>query len=121
MKILIDMNLSPKWVDVFKANNYEAVHWSSIGENSAPDEEIFKYAKENGYIIFTSDLDFSKLLYLSNNYQPSVIQVRSQDLRINALKNLVLSMLTKYSGFLEQGAIVILNKDKIRARILPLN
>jgi len=31
MKILVDMNLSPKWVDYLSGNNIEAVHWSFIG------------------------------------------------------------------------------------------
>jgi predicted nuclease of predicted toxin-antitoxin system len=32
MKILIDMNLSPIWVDFFKINGIESSHWSNIGE-----------------------------------------------------------------------------------------
>jgi predicted nuclease of predicted toxin-antitoxin system len=30
MKILIDMNLSPLWVDVLTAAGIEAMHWSTI-------------------------------------------------------------------------------------------
>ncbi len=33
MKILIDMNLSPDWVEVFTKANIESTHWSSIGES----------------------------------------------------------------------------------------
>jgi predicted nuclease of predicted toxin-antitoxin system len=44
MKILIDMNLSPKWADFFKLNGIIAFHWSSIGDGQAPDEDIFDYA-----------------------------------------------------------------------------
>jgi len=36
MKILIDMNLSPEWVQEFKLHNIEAVHWSAIGKFDAP-------------------------------------------------------------------------------------
>jgi len=31
MKIVIDMNLSPQWVEVLKTAGYESVHWSDIG------------------------------------------------------------------------------------------
>jgi len=33
MKILVDMNLSPKWTDFLIENDIEAVHWSTIDPN----------------------------------------------------------------------------------------
>lgn len=51
MKILIDMNLSPNWTAVLKAENIEAVHWSSVGESNAPDEKIMRFARENDFVI----------------------------------------------------------------------
>ena len=32
MKFLIDMNLSPDWLDAFTAEGWEAIHWSTVGE-----------------------------------------------------------------------------------------
>ena len=37
MKIVIDMNLSPQWVDVLMLEGYDCVHWSEIGSPNAPD------------------------------------------------------------------------------------
>jgi predicted nuclease of predicted toxin-antitoxin system len=31
MKTVIDMNLSPRWVQVLKDAGFEAAHWSAIG------------------------------------------------------------------------------------------
>ncbi len=31
MKLLVDMNLSPAWVDVLRQAGFEAIHWSEIG------------------------------------------------------------------------------------------
>jgi predicted nuclease of predicted toxin-antitoxin system len=41
MRILIDMNLTARWVPFFAAEGYDAVHWSSLGPGEAPDVEIF--------------------------------------------------------------------------------
>ena len=49
MKIVIDMNLSPEWVSVFKAAGYEAVHWSTVGDIKATDKTIMKWAVSNNY------------------------------------------------------------------------
>ena len=35
MKILIDMNLSPKWVEVFMAAELDATHWFAVGDPRA--------------------------------------------------------------------------------------
>ena len=62
MKILIDMNLPPRWAKVFAGAGWEALHWSQVGAPTASDREIMAWARENGYIVFTHDLDFSALL-----------------------------------------------------------
>lgn len=62
MKILIDMNLPPSWVQVFRQENWEAYHWSAVGSPTAPDSEILEWATDNGCVVFTHDLDFGALL-----------------------------------------------------------
>lgn len=62
MKLLVDMNLSPRWVKVLADAGIEAAHWSTLGANSAPDSEIMAYASANDYVVLTHDLDFSAIL-----------------------------------------------------------
>lgn len=77
MKILIDMNLSPAWVLVFEEAGHTASHWSTIGMLNAPDREVFSWAKANGYVLFTHDLDFGAILAATEAEGPSVIQIRA--------------------------------------------
>jgi predicted nuclease of predicted toxin-antitoxin system len=58
MKILIDMNLSPDWVDVFAGHDITAVHWSKVGDPRAEDSELMSWAPVNQHVVFTHDLDF---------------------------------------------------------------
>jgi predicted nuclease of predicted toxin-antitoxin system len=74
------MNLSPDWVETFRQHSIEAVHWSKVGQNNAPDTDILSHAKTNGYVIFTNDLDFGTLLALGGHDSPSVLQLRNQDI-----------------------------------------
>jgi predicted nuclease of predicted toxin-antitoxin system len=62
MKILIDMNLSPLWVNFFQKNNLYLIHWSKLGRATDLDFTIFEYAQQNNYIVFTNDLDFGAIL-----------------------------------------------------------
>lgn len=91
MKILIDMNLSPDWVAVFDKYNISSVHWSSIGDPYEKDAIIMEWARTNGYIVFTHDLDFGTLLAATGADTLSVIQVRTQDVLPNSIENLVIS------------------------------
>ena len=34
MKILIDMNLSPDWREVFAKHDWESVHWSKVANKT---------------------------------------------------------------------------------------
>ena len=61
MKLLIDMNLSPGWVEVFKQQGLEALHWSAVGDPRAPDPIIMEWARANEYVLFTHDLDFGTI------------------------------------------------------------
>lgn len=62
MTLLVDMNLSPRWVGTLKQSGLDAMHWSAIEKATAPDEEIMAYARERNYIVLTHDLDFSAIL-----------------------------------------------------------
>ena len=120
MKLPVDMNLSPEWVPVLQRNGWEAIHWSSVGEPTASDRTIFGWARANGYIIFTHDLDFGAILAASPADGPSVIQVRSQDVTPHHLERIVDSALRHYRTLLEQGALVVVDEARLRVRVLPL-
>jgi len=121
MKIVIDMNLSPDWVQILKDAGFEAVHWSEIGDIRAPDNEIMQFAKSHKHIIFTHDLDFGTILAATNADYPSVIQVRTQNIAPSHLSNLIISVLNQFRERLERGALITINERRSRIRILPLN
>ncbi len=120
MKFVIDMNLSPLWVEEFKQGGWEAFHWSEIGAANAPDYEIMRWAKENNCIVFTHDLDFGAILAATKTDSPSVIQVRTQDVTPQALKETLFTVINQTHNELETGALVILDSHKLRVRILPI-
>jgi hypothetical protein len=51
VKVLIDMNLSPHWVNRLNAAGLSAVHWSSVGRMDAADIEIMAYAAKHDYVV----------------------------------------------------------------------
>jgi len=120
MKILIDMNLSPEWVLVLEEAGHAASHWSNIGSLNAPDREVLSWAKANGYLLFTHDLDFGAILAATEAEGPSVIQIRTQDISPDHAKTLLLNIINKFAENLLQGALISVDEEKLRVRVLPL-
>lgn len=118
--MLIDMNLSPSWVEAFEAEGFEATHWSQVGDPEAPDREILQWAKREGCVVFTHDLDFSQLLALTKSGDPSVLQLRSQSVLPHTASPLILAALRQHGAILERGALVTVDATTARARILPI-
>jgi predicted nuclease of predicted toxin-antitoxin system len=121
MNILVDMNFSPDWVEVFVRHGLSAVHWSTIGDPRAEDPILMQWARANDYVVFTHDLDFGTLLALTQGESPSVIQVRTQDVTPHYLEAMVIGALKEYESLLEAGALIVLDEGKSRVRILPLS
>ena len=119
MKVLIDMNLSMKWVSVFEQYGWSAVHWKNIGEPHASDSTIMAWARENGYVVFTQDLDFGTLLATTYAQKPSVIQVRIQNVLPGNLGPWLAGILRQHEASLESGALLTVTEDRTRVRILP--
>ena len=120
MRILIDMNLPPRWVDFFANHGLKAIHWSTIGQLNAPDSEVLEWARENNHIVFTHDLDFSVLLSLTRETGPSILQVRTQDVTQEVIGSPVMAALTDHEKELKQGAIVTVQLHTSRVRVLPI-
>lgn len=120
MKILVDMNLSPLWVQVLEDHGHTATHWSSVGEGGAPDSELITWARENDNIVFTNDLDFGAILAVTRAKAPSVIQVRAKDVSPEHLAEILIRGLRQYRELLEKGALISIDEARLRSRILPL-
>jgi predicted nuclease of predicted toxin-antitoxin system len=120
MKLLVDMNLSPRWVDFLREMGFEAIHWSAVGPGGAPDAEIMEWAAKRGCIVLTADLDFGAALAATNRREPSVMQLRSDTLSPQAIGNRVVAALLQAAQELREGALVSVDPSRARLRILPL-
>lgn len=120
MRFVVDVNLAPTWAARLQAAGHHAQHWSEIGVLDAPDSEILMWAAEHGAVLLTCDLDFGAILAGAAACTPSVVQIRSQDVLFERIGEQVLEALRTFARQLEQGAIVSVDLDRARIRILPL-
>jgi predicted nuclease of predicted toxin-antitoxin system len=120
MKLLIDMNLSPRWVGAFEVAGIDSVHWSTCGAWNAADSEIMQYAASREYVVLTHDLDFGAILAATQGEKPSVVQLRSDDNSPEKIGGLVISALQQLAVELQAGALLTIDVNRVRLRLLPL-
>lgn len=120
MKLLLDMNLPPSLTVTLRAAGFTAVHWSEIGDPRAADTIVLDWARANGHILVTHDLDFGALLAAGGQPSPSVIQLRTADLAPDAYAPLLIAALGQTGDTLAEGALVTVSPRESRVRILPL-
>jgi predicted nuclease of predicted toxin-antitoxin system len=78
------------------------------------------YAVQTGSVVFTHDLDIGAILASTSGSQPSVLQLRSQDVSPESMGAPVLAALRQFSAELAAGALVTIDPTRSRVRLLPL-
>ena len=120
MRLLVDMNLSPRWVGVLGDAGFESAHWSSLGAKNAADSEIMAYARANNFVVLMHDLDFGTILAATHGEKPSVVQIRAEDVSPDAIGKQIIIALRQMAAELEEGALLTVDPNRTRLRVLPL-
>lgn len=120
LSIVVDLNLAIEWPEFFRKNGWSADHWSAIGDVCASDAEILAWAKENGRIVVTSDLDFGALLAMSGANGPSVILLRCRDHQTSVIGDVLVDVMKRHESDLASGALIIMDTERLRLKILPI-
>jgi predicted nuclease of predicted toxin-antitoxin system len=120
MRLVIDMNLSPRWSAILQSAGFDADHWISLGNPKATDAEIMDYAVATGSIVLTHDLDFGAILAATRGSAPSVIQIRADDVSPEAIGTIVIAALHQSGAELADGCLITVEPARTRLVVLPL-
>lgn len=120
MKILLDMNIPAKYAALLSNKGIEFLRWSDVGSPNAKDSQIMAYARDNGYIVLTFDLDFGAILSGTHDSKPSIVQIRASIRCAEQTVDFIAAALSQSAYELNQGAILTIDSKKSRIRLLPL-
>ncbi len=120
MNVLVDMNLSPRWVSLLADAGIAAAQGSTLGAANASDTEIMAFAKAKGYVVLTHDLDFSAILAATQGDKPSVVQIRAENVSPDVIGKPVVDALRQMAAELTEGALLTIDPSRTRLLLLPL-
>lgn len=120
MKLLLDQGL-PRGTTALLCNaGIDAVHVGDIGHSRSEDTVILQMAADQQRIVATLDADFHTMLALSGAAGPSVIRVRIERLKADAMAKLLQTVLNQCPDDLAKGAAITVQENRIPVRLLPI-
>lgn len=120
IRILADMNISPKTVGILQQKGWDIVRVSSLLPVNTSDEEILNLAHREDRVVVTQDLDFSALLALSGRDRPSLVTMRMSVSDPETITRRLLAVLPRIEGELRKGCAVTIEETAVRIRRLPI-
>ena len=121
MRLLLDKNLSFRLVDMLEAHGHDAVHVDDLDLEHADDDVILDRARELDRIVVSSDTDFGALLAAQRAMSPSMVLTREIEAHpAREIAELLLAALVVAADVLAEGAIIVVGRQDLRVRRLPL-
>ena len=120
MRFLVDMPLSPELAALLVQSGHDAVHALELGLDRASDASILERAREDQRVVVTADLDYPRILALTQSQGPGLILFRGGNYsEAESVARLRRALVTVPAEELAHS-IVVIEKDRIRRRRLPL-
>ncbi|WP_028133181.1 DUF5615 family PIN-like protein [Bradyrhizobium japonicum] len=120
MKFLVDMPLSPVLSHWLTESGHDAVHASEIGLHAASDVEIIDRARQEARTVVTADLDYPRLIATAGTDSPSLVLFRGGDWTEAAVRTRLSEVLSALTQDEIEGSIIIIDRDRVRRRRLPI-
>ena len=121
MKVLLDMPVSSALLDVLETHGHEGVHAHHIGKGRASDRELMEIARREGRVIITADLDFPRMLALSEADGPGVILFRGGNYSDTEMCDLLERVLEELPPEALERSVSVVDQKRIRITRLPLS
>jgi len=120
MRFLADAGVSPDTVAFLTRLGHDAIHVRALEMHRAQDRELVDYARSEGRVIVTFDLDFGDILALGVLDRPSVILLRLSDERPAEVNGRLATVVAEQDTALEAGALILVEDVRYRVRKLPI-
>ncbi len=120
MRFLVDMPLSPELAAWLTQSGHEAAHATELGLHHATDAAILERARRDQRVVVTADLDYPRLLALTQEQGPGLILFRGGNFSDKESVERLRRALETVAIHELPHCIIVIEKHRIRRRRLPL-
>jgi predicted nuclease of predicted toxin-antitoxin system len=120
MKLLLDQGMPKLAAQLLRDADIDTLHVSEVDMSAAEDLAILQFAIRDRRVVATLDADFHSLLAVGDYLWPSVIRVRIEGIKSQAMTKLLLIVIEQFSIELTEGSAVTVDENRVCIRRLPL-
>ncbi|MBI1983233.1 MAG: DUF5615 family PIN-like protein [Acidobacteria bacterium] len=110
------MGISPRTVKFLRELGHDAVRLSDFGMERASDFDVIAHAAHESQVVLTFDLDYPALLALGRTERVSSVLFRTVIADPAWINSRLSQCLPLVEDALREGAIVIVEDDRVRVR-----
>lgn len=114
------MPLSPLLATWLVGHGHDAVHAASVGLATSSDSHIIDVARRERRTIVTADLDYPRLLATARSTEPSLILFRGGNWSEADVRTRMAMLLSSFETNEIENSILVVERERIRRRHLPL-
>ena len=104
MKLLFDENISFKLCKKLEDIYPDSTHVRFVNLENKDDSEIWKFAREESYIIVTQDSDFNDMSVLKG-FPPYVVWIKTGNSLVSEIENILRTQSIRIREFFENETI----------------
>lgn len=116
MKLFLDENLSPRHSTELRANGYDACSAVEVGLSGATDEQILRFAVENGRILVTLDADFANIIRFPPEHTNGVVRLKVYPPTEESIRQAIRRALLVLENIDLAGRLAVVDGERIRIR-----
>ncbi len=118
--LVLDAGLPRSAAEDLRGASWDVIHVSDVGLGGAEDRTILEFARAQSRAVVTLDGDFPRLMYVGGYSAPSIVLLRIEGLDRKRTVAVLTQIVPAIEDALRAGAVVSVNLDAARVRLLPL-
>jgi len=116
VKLFLDENLSPQHAVELTVEGHDAVAVPEAGLSGGTDEQVLRFAVENGRVLVTLDADFANVMRFPPGQTLSVIRLKAHPATEERIRQAIHRALLYLQNIDIAGRLAVVDEDKIRIR-----
>lgn len=116
MKLFLDENLSPKHAAELRAEAHHAVAVTEVGLAEASDEQVLRFAVENGRVLVTLDADFANVMRFPPEQTLGVVRLKVHPATEDKIRQAIRRALLYLQNIDVSRRLAVVDEETIRIR-----
>jgi len=116
VRLFLDENLSAQHASELRLEGYDAIAVLEAGLSGATDEEVLRFAVDNGRVLVTLDADFANVMRFPPEQTVGVVRLKVHPASEDRIRQAIRRALLFLHNVEMVGRLAVVDDEKIRIR-----